>query len=156
LEKGIALRRIPVAFLAGVLIAVAVVLPAAPAAANAQTDAINKLNEVRRSKGLPDLRTSASLQRSSTRYARHILQTDYFGHSSRIAVSGEFGRAGETLALQGGWSAQPAHTVSSWMRSPSHRALLLSRSFGWVGMGAVRGRLGSRLVTVWVAHVGAR
>ena len=42
------------------------------------------------------------------------------------------------------------------MASPTHRAILLSRSFRWVGIGLARGRLGSRVVTAWVAHVGAR
>jgi hypothetical protein len=32
----------------------------------------------------------------------------------------------------------------------------MSSRFRWVGMGLARGRIGSRMVTVWVAHVGAR
>jgi uncharacterized protein YkwD len=155
LEKGIALRRLPVALLTGVLIVAATVLPTA-AAANSQRDAIDQLNEVRQANGLPALRASASLHRSSTRYAQHMIDTDYFGHQSRIAVSSRFGRAGETLELHAGWNADPARTIDEWMHSPSHRAVLLSPSFRWVGMGVARGRMGSRLVTVWVAHVGAR
>ena len=42
------------------------------------------------------------------------------------------------------------------MSSPTHRAVLLSAGFRWVGMGVARGKIGSRLVTVWVAHVGRR
>jgi uncharacterized protein YkwD len=150
------LRRLPVALLTGVVIAAAAVLPAAPAVANAERDAIDQLNESRRARGLAELRPSISLHRSSTRYARHMLAADYFGHGSRIAVSSRFGSAGETLALRSGWSAQPAETIGSWMRSPAHRGVLLSSRFRWVGMGVARGRIGSRLVTVWVAHVGAR
>ena len=150
------MRRLPVALLTGVLIAAAVVLPAAPAGANAQQDAIDQLNEVRRANDLPELRASASLRRSSTNYARHMIDSDYFGHRPRIAVSSQFYRAGETLAMNPGFSPQPAHTVDSWMNSPTHRAVLLSPGFGWIGMGTARGRIGSRLVTVWVAQVGAR
>jgi uncharacterized protein YkwD len=156
LEKGIALRRLPVSLLTGVLIAAATVLPAAPAAADAQQEAIDQLNQVRQAQGLPELRTSTSLHRSSTRYAQHMIAADYFGHATRIAVSGDFGRAGETLALHPGGSARPGETIDEWMNSPPHRSVLMSRAYRWVGMGIARGRLGSRLVTVWVAHVGAR
>jgi uncharacterized protein YkwD len=150
------LRRLPVALLTGVLIAAAVVLPAGSAAASAHGDAIAQLNQVRSANGLPQLRVSPSLHRSSTRYARHMIHSDYFGHTTRIAVSSHFGRAGETLALHNGWAANPAQTITSWMHSPTHRGVLLSSRFRWVGMGIARGRIGSRLVTVWVAHVGAR
>jgi uncharacterized protein YkwD len=145
--------RLPVFVLTGLLIAAAF---AAPAAAAPAGDAIDQLNDIRRANGLAPLRQSPSLARSSTRYARQMVRADFFGHSSRIAVSSQFGRAGETLALHNGWSPQAGQTVSSWMGSPGHRAVLLSSSFRWVGMGLARGKIGSRLVTVWVAHVGAR
>jgi uncharacterized protein YkwD len=148
------LRRLPVAFLTGLLIAA--LLPAAPAAANAQRDAIDQLNKIRRSHGLAELRASRSLHRSSTRYARHMVNTDYFGHASRIAVGSQFGRAGETLELHSGWQPEPGLAISGWMNSPSHRAVLLSSEFKWVGMGIARGRNGNGPYTVWVAHVGAR
>ena len=151
------MRRLPVSLLTGLLIAVAVVLPAAPAAASAQQDAIDQLNQVRQANGLAPLRASESLHRSSTRYARQMIDTDYFGHASRIAASSAVRpcsarrwscmRAGKPI---------PAQTIDEWMNSPAHRAVLLSASFRWVGMGIARGRLGSKLVTVWVAHVGAR
>jgi uncharacterized protein YkwD len=149
------LRRLPVS-LTGFLIAAATFLQAAPAMATPQQDAIDQLNEVRQANGLPLLRVSDSLHRSSTKYARHMVATDYFGHATRIAVSSEFGRAGETLELHSGWNADPTGTVTEWMGSPTHRTVLLSSSYRWVGMGIARGRIGSRVVTVWVAHVGAR
>jgi hypothetical protein len=34
--------------------------------------------------------------------------------------------------------------------------VLMSRSYSWIGLGIARGRVGSKLVTVWVAHVGGR
>ena len=132
------------------------VLPAATAAASPQGDAIAQLNDVRQANGLSELQASESLHRSSTRYAQHMIDTDYFGHASRIAASGAFGRIGETLELHPGWKADPGQTIEEWMHSPEHRAVLLSSAYRWVGMGVARGRLGSRLVTVWVAHVGAR
>ena len=95
------MRRLPVAVLTGLL--VVALLPAAQAAANAQRDAIDQLNQIRHAHGLKELRASRSLHRSSTRYAEHMVDTGYFGHASRIAVSSQFGRAGETLELHSGW-----------------------------------------------------
>jgi uncharacterized protein YkwD len=131
-------------------------LPTAPAAADAEREAIDELNEVRRAHGVPALRVSGSLNRSSGHYARRMLRDDFFGHGSQIEVAGEFRSAGETLAWHSGWNAQPRRTVRRWMASPGHRAVLLSRTFRWVGMGLARGRLGSRVATAWVAHVGSR
>jgi uncharacterized protein YkwD len=147
-------RRLPVAVLTGLL--VVALLPAAQAAANAQRDAIDQLNQIRRSHDLKELRPSPSLHRSSTRYAEHMVDTDYFGHGSRIAVSSRFGRAGETLELHSGWEPEPGLAINGWMNSPTHRAVLLSSQFRWVGMGIARGRNANGPYTVWVAHVGAR
>jgi uncharacterized protein YkwD len=149
-------RRTP-ALLACASAAAALLLPALPAAASeAERDAIDELNEVRRANGVAPLRVSESLSRSSGRYARRMLRHDFFGHGARIDVAGEFRSAGETLAWHSGWNARPRRTVSRWMASPGHRAVLLSPRFRWVGMGLARGRLGSRVATTWVAHVGSR
>ena len=145
------------ALLASLCAATALLLcPTASAAATAEQEAMDALNDVRRAHGLPALRMSKSLNRSSGRYAHKIIRTDYFGHASRIEVAGGWGRAGETLAWHGGWKPQPRRTIRRWMHSPGHRALLLSTSFRKVGMGLARGRLGSRVATTWVAHVAAR
>jgi len=150
------LSRLPVSLLTGFLIVAAMVLPAASAAATPQQDAIDQLNQIRQANGLAQLHASESLFRSSGRYARHMIATDYFGHASRIAASSAFGRVGETLELHSGWKADAAQTIDEWMNSPAHRTVLLSPTYRYVGMGIARGRIGSRLVTVWVAHVGAR
>jgi uncharacterized protein YkwD len=147
------LSRLPVALLTGFLIAITVALPAS---ASPQSDAISQLNQIRASSGLPALKASESLFRSSTRYARKMVATDYFGHASRIAASSAFGRVGETLEMHSGWRPNAGATITEWMNSPGHRAVLMSRAYRWVGMGIARGKIGSRLVTVWVAHVGAR
>jgi uncharacterized protein YkwD len=138
------------------LVLLVTLLPAAEAAANAQRDAIDQLNTIRRAHGLAALRQSRSLHQSSTRYARHMVKADYFGHASRIAVGSQFGRAGETLELHSGWQPEPGVAISGWMNSPTHRAVLLSSQFRWVGMGIARGRNSNGPYTVWVAHVGAR
>jgi uncharacterized protein YkwD len=148
-------RRTP-ALLACASTALALLLPAAPAGASAEGEAIDALNDVRRGHGLPALRRSDDLSRSSDRYARRMLEHDFFGHGARIDVDGGFRSAGETLAWHTGWDPQPRRTVGRWMDSPGHRAVLLSPTFRWVGMGLARGKLGSRFATMWVAHVGGR
>jgi uncharacterized protein YkwD len=143
------------ALLACAAVAVALVTPAPAIASHAEQEAIDALNDVRHAHGLPALRVSHSLSHSSGRYAKRMLRTDYFGHAAHIQAAGSFRSAGETLAWHSGWHPQPRRTIRRWMASPSHRAILLSPAFHWVGIGLARGRLGSRAVTAWVAHVGA-
>jgi uncharacterized protein YkwD len=147
--------RIP-ALMACAFTAGAMLLPSSAAAAPAEHEAIDALNDVRRAHGLAPLRVSESLSRSSGAYARKMLRHDFFGHGPSIDVAGAFRSAGETLAYHTGWDAQPRRTIGRWMNSPGHRAVLLSPAFRWVGMGLARGRLGGSVATTWVAHVGAR
>ena len=149
------MRRIP-ALMACAISAGAMLMPSSAAAAAAEHEAIDAVNDVRRAHGLPALRVSGSLNRSSSQYARKMLRHDFFGHGPSIDVAGAFRSAGETLAYHTGWNAQPRRTVSRWMNSPGHRAVLLSPGFRWVGMGVARGRLGGSVATTWVAHVGSR
>jgi uncharacterized protein YkwD len=131
-------------------------VPTAPALAGPEGEAIDALNDVRRGHGLPALRASDALNHSADRYARRMIEHDFFGHGARIDVAGGFRSAGETLAWHTGWDPQPRRTIARWMNSPGHRAILLSPRFRWVGMGLERGKLGSRFASMWVAHVGAR
>jgi uncharacterized protein YkwD len=148
-------RRTP-ALLACAVTAGAMLLPASAHSAEVEHEAIDALNEVRRDSGLRPLRVSDDLNRSSGAYARRMLRLDFFGHGPSIDVAGAFQSAGETLAWHSGWNAQPRRTLSRWMGSPSHRAILMSPSYRWVGMGLARGKLHGRLATTWVAHVGTR
>jgi uncharacterized protein YkwD len=148
--------RRTLALLACAFSAGALLLPSSAAAAPAEQEAIDALNDVRRANGLAPLRESGSLNRSSGEYARKMLRHDFFGHGASIDVAGVFRSAGETLAYHTGWEAQPRRTVARWMNSPGHRAVLLSPGFRWVGMGLARGRLAGSVATVWVAHVGSR
>jgi uncharacterized protein YkwD len=115
---------------------------------------LTRVNKVRHANGLRRLRPAPSLVRSAGNYARFILKTDYFGHQSRIRASGRFRALGENLAWHSGRRPGVAATVGAWMNSPSHRAVLLSPRFKWLGAGMARGRLGGRVATVWVLHAG--
>ena len=140
--------------------ALAVALMLAPtsmtAAAGAANPMVDKINQTRAAHGLPPLRESASLTRSSQRYGHTLMRANRFGHSSRIRASGRFRRLGEILALHRGWKLRRAYTVRAWLNSPPHRSVILSRSFRYVGAWAVKGKMGRGRSTVWVAHFGRR
>ena len=149
------MRRI--AALIAVSVAVGVALPAAPAAATpSETVMVNKINQIRRAYGLARLRPSYSLFISAKLYALRMMRTDYFGHQARIPVANRWHTAGETLAWHSGWRLSPRGTVSQWMGSSAHRAVLLSSRFNRIGVGRARGNYGGRRATMWVAHVGHR
>jgi uncharacterized protein YkwD len=115
---------------------------------------IEKVNQMRRSSGLPTLHVSEALVGSSRSYARYMLKNDYFGHLASIRAGGSFLMLGETLAWHGGWRARVGRTFSRWMASPSHRAVLMSPVYRYIGAGRAKGRLGTRAATAWVAQLG--
>jgi uncharacterized protein YkwD len=117
---------------------------------------VRKLNRVRRRNGLRRLRYSASLARSSARFANHLMRTDRFGHAPRIRANPSFRWLGEVLAMHRGWRPRTSSTIRGWMHSPTHRHVLLSRSFRSVGVARAAGHFGGRRATIWVMQVGRR
>lgn len=139
------------------LTAVLAVPAAAPASASSPGHrAVALVNKIRAKYGRRPLRVSGSLMRSSHRYAAYMLRHDYFGHLARISVSHRFRLAGEALALHYGGARSAHWVVRAWMHSPAHRAILMSGSYSWIGISAVRGRMGGHRAVTWVAHVGRK
>ncbi len=128
--------------------------PPAQAASPSQT-IVRKINHARRAHGLPPLRASRSLERSSRSYARSLVGSGRFAHQSLIRASRRFGRLGEVLALHRGWRGRVSRTVRMWLRSPGHRAVLLSGRYHYIGAGRARGRYHGGRATVWTAHLGS-
>jgi uncharacterized protein YkwD len=134
-----------------------IVLPAGPASAKpAELKMVRTINKIRHAYGLPRLKPAYSLFVSAKLYSHRMMRSDYFGHMSRIPVASRWRTAGEALAWHRGWQLAPRGTVSQWMASPSHRALLLSRRFARIGVGRTRGRYAGQTATMWVAHLGRR
>ena len=131
-------------------------LSVSPSAGASPSPLVDELNKVRTAHGLPAVRYSKPLARSATGYARHLMRSHRFGHRARVSSRARFARLGETLALQRGLSPSRAQVIGMWLRSPGHRALILSPAFRWAGGGRSRGRFGGRLSTVWVMHFGGR
>jgi uncharacterized protein YkwD len=115
---------------------------------------IEKVNEMRRSSGLPALEASEALTGSARDYARYMLKNDHLGHLASIQAGGSFMFLGETLAWHSGWHPRVAATFSRWMASASHRAVLMSPTYKFIGTGKVRGRIGRGRATAWVAQLG--
>lgn len=136
-------------------LACALVLPTTSSAASASpSPMVEKINQVRSAHGKRALRYSRSLARSSSRFARYLMLTDRFAHAARIMASGRFARLGEVLALSHGWKIRRTRTLGNWLRSPGHRAVLLSPSFRYVGAAHVRGRFGGMRAVVWTVQLG--
>ena len=151
--------------LAAALASVLLMLAAAPAegshrsirARAAAVDAmIQKINEVRASHGLRPLIPSASLESSSQRFAADLMAEDALQHRARPSTSAAYRSAGEVLAMHAGSQDRVGSTVASWMRSPSHRAVLLTQSMREIGAGVAHGRFGRSRAVIWVAQVGSR
>jgi uncharacterized protein YkwD len=151
-------RLLPVLLAAGALWSAA---PAAAAPARpcpfAQTrraltvNTLCLINRARADHGLHRLRVDLRLVRAAREHAQDMVGRGYFSHTSpsgasssdRIADTGWMrGRAswivGETL----GWRVGPASArwiVRAWLRSRSHRHVLLNRRYRVVGIGIVSG-----------------
>jgi uncharacterized protein YkwD len=117
---------------------------------------VRKINRVRRRHGLRRLRFSPALAHSSRAFARHLMRTDRFAHAPRIRAPRRFRWLGECLALHRGWRPGVSRTIRSWMRSPAHRHVILSRNYRSVGAGRAAGHFGGRRATIWVMQAGRR
>jgi uncharacterized protein YkwD len=107
------------------------------------------VNEARESVGLRRLRYNADLTEAAQRYARRMAVEDFFSHvdpqgdgPAERLVDGYGSRfpdrswsAGEALAAGTGAWDTPQGVVYSWLASPSHRRILLGRSWKHFGIG---------------------
>ncbi len=110
----------------------------------AETTMLTMLNHERTSRGLPALSLNSEARSVARSYAADMFARGYFSHLSlegkspfdRMRAAGiHFGSAGENLALAP--TLQLAH--SGLMKSPGHRANILSTSYHTVGIGVIDG-----------------
>jgi uncharacterized protein YkwD len=106
------------------------------------------LNQKRRQHGLRRLRGNGRLHRAADRHVVDMARRNYFSHTSRsgasfldrIRRSGYLRRSrtwsvGENIAWGTGGLSTPRLIVRAWMRSPGHRANILSSRFREIGIG---------------------
>ena len=115
---------------------------------------VDQINQVRAQSGLRALRYSPSLARSSSRYVRQLIRDGRFAHAPRIRASSRFFKLGEVLALTPGWQIDRTRTLIHWLWSPSHREVLLSRSFRYIGAARTHGWLAGRQAVLWAVQLG--
>jgi len=117
-------------------------------------------------RGLPRLRNSRPLDRSSLLRAAAIRRCGDFSHTpcgqSFVGVFAQVGyrraAVGENLAWGGGPLGSARSAFQSWLSSPAHRRNVFRRGWRDLGIGLVRAdRLfGAAQVSVWVAQFGRR
>jgi uncharacterized protein YkwD len=154
-----------------VLIAIAcTVLLAAPAVASAalnnyEKQVVTLVNKQRAKHGLPQLRVNGRLVGAARVHSADMGEQQYFQHNSpsgetwsaRIVRCGytrkgyRYWKAGENIYYGSGLYSSPVAVVRAWMRSPAHRAIILTRVFRDLGVGAVKtpNGFGSIDGTVW-------
>ena len=143
--------RILAASLAVVLM---LAIAAPPAQAGTAGKMIRKINAFRAAHGVPRLHTSRSLSSSARRWSRFLIARDYLVHSS--ARPRGFRVWGEALEMHSGRRARVRAALQYLKASPAHRALLLSRSYSWVGTGCFSGDFQGNGATIWTIKLGSR
>lgn len=125
-----------------------------PAQAGASERMIQRINAFRAAHGIPRLHRSRSLSRSARHWSRLLVYRDHLAHSSSVPPG--FRAWGEALELHWGGRARVSSALARLEASAPHRALLLSRSYSWVGAGRHTGSFDGRLATVWTIRLGRR
>jgi uncharacterized protein YkwD len=106
------------------------------------------VNAQRAGAGLGGLSHDRRLARAARRFSSSMVRQRFFDHvapdgstlSARAQAAGySGGTLGETIGWGAGELATPAAIVQSWMASPPHHAILMSRSFDRIGLGAALG-----------------
>lgn len=114
----------------GVLAAAA---PAQAAPTTMEKRLIARINDARADRGLRKLRVGATVQAGAHAWARHLRRADSFHHARLRAGTGEVLAWGTCS-----WFS-PAAAVRAWLRSSSHRYVMLRPGFRFVGAGWSRG-----------------
>ena len=149
------MARIRILLALAVAVCAIAAVTASPATAKSpQARMMSKVNEYRKKHGLRRVRWSKSLKSSAARYARHMMRNGYFGHAKRIHASDRYSRLGEILEYQRSTKPNVKLAFRTWIRSGSHRAIILDRNFTRAGAGRAWGRMRGHKSTVWVMHFG--
>lgn len=107
-----------------------------------------ELGEVRERRDARQLRSSEELEIAASRHAADMFERRFFSHVSPgggdltdrarragFARDGCSWAVGEVLAWGVGSRSTAAGTVRAWMRSPSHRRIIVSDRYGRLGLG---------------------
>lgn len=113
---------------------------------------VAQINKQRTKRGLAKLRVNARLVAAARAHSTDMGVQKYFDHtspegerwSSRLVRYGykrkgcKYWRAGENIYYGAGLYSSPYLVVDSWMQSKRHRAVILTKVFRDIGVGAVK------------------
>ena len=136
------------------LLACLLVVPASATALSPARAMLKKVNDYRRSHGVPKVRFSRTLSGSAHRYSSYMLRHNYFGHASHIHASRRFHMLGEIIEMHRGLNPGVGTAFRAWLHSPPHRSIILNRQFKLAGAGYASGRFQGRGQTLWTMHFG--
>lgn len=126
-----------------VFLLIAAALPGAAAPApHVETSVVERVNEIRRARGLAPLTTDRALTDLARDHSCRMARDEAFGHGSfgdRVRAAGIGYRAiGENLARIANGPDPVDRAVNGWMKSEGHRANILSADFRATGVGVCR------------------
>ena len=138
-------------------LAATVAAPAVSSAATAKQRMLSAINSARAAHGAAKVRVHKTLSRTSTRYARYMVENDVWAHAANPAT-GTRGMAGVGEILGLTTTPRPAARaiVRGWMASAVHRPILLDRRYRYVGIGLGHGAMDGTTSWVWVVRFGAK
>jgi uncharacterized protein YkwD len=118
------------------------------AAKTARKATLCLVNRQRAGRNLPRLREHRAKRQAAERHTRAMIEKRCFAHQcpgekSLLGRTQDTGYLpckcswgiGENIAWGSGRTSSPRRVVRAWMRSPGHRANILSRSFKHIGIG---------------------
>ena len=95
------------------------------------------------------LRFSTRLSRGATSWARHLVRHNMLAHSAQALRHKE----GEIIEWHAGSRARVNRTVTEWLHSPGHRAVMLAGRYRRAGAGRAVGYMGGHRCTIWVVRL---
>ena len=141
----------PLAALGEGAVAAAPVGGAVSAQSSPDQEMDREIDRVRAAHGLRHLGRSPALRNASRRYARRLVVDGRFAHGVNLRSRG-FRAVGEVLERHRDGGRHVQRTVRAWMRSPSHRKVLLNPRYRVSGTGLTHGESAS----IWVLRLGQR
>lgn len=147
---GIAVMLVALAAL--IFAAVPATAPASITLNSYEKQIMTLVNQKRAKHGLAKLRISGKLVKAARAHSADMGTQQYFEHnapggetwSQRIIRFGytregyRFWKAGENIFWGSGLLSSPTYVVNTWMHSDAHRAVILTKSFREIGIGAVK------------------
>jgi uncharacterized protein YkwD len=123
------------------------------------------LNAERAKSGRDPLREDRRLRKAAARHSRDMVRRHFFDHvgpsgpslAERVKRAHYWpARVGENIGYGGGSFGTPAGMVDAWMNSDGHRANILARNYGRVGVGVVKGEPAGSGGATYTADFGDR